>query len=318
MIVVTGSIATDHLMTYRGRFAEQLLAESLDRLSVSFLVDDLEIRYGGTGANIAFGMARLGLRPLLVGAAGADFAPYRQRLEAAGVDTAAVRVSASRHTARFVCTTDTDQNQIASFYAGAMTEAAEIELPAGPDLVVVSPNAPAAMLRHTRECRERGVPFAADPSQQLASLSGAQIRELVEGATYLLGNEYEKALIESKTGWTPPDILRRTAVRVTTYGAAGVAIEQPDGAPIRVPAVPGARVVEPTGLGDAFRAGLLAARSWGLGLERSAQVGSVLATFVLETVGTQEYALTAASFLDRLAMAYGVDAAAEVEPHLPA
>src|SRR3954464_15086584 len=166
-------------MSFPGRFAEQLLPDQLAHLSVSFLVEDLEVRRGGVAANIAFGMGVLGGRPLLVGAVGANFADYRAWLERHGVETGGVRVSELKHTARFVCTTDSDLNQIASFYPGAMSEAREIELGAlGPlDLVIVSPNDPEAMLRHTRESRERGVAFVADPSQQLSSLEGEQIRE---------------------------------------------------------------------------------------------------------------------------------------------
>src|SRR5215475_5379722 len=181
-IAVTGSIATDHLMHFPGRFAEQLLADQLHKVSLSFLVDDLVVRRGGIAANIAFGMAQLGLRPALVGAVGADFdLDYRSWLDRHGVDTASVHVSETAHTARFVCTTDLDMCQIASFYAGAMSEARNIELLpvaqrlGGLDLVIISPNDPLAMLRHTQECRERGYAFVADPSQQIARMSGEEI-----------------------------------------------------------------------------------------------------------------------------------------------
>jgi adenosine kinase len=317
--VVTGSIATDHLMTFPGRFADQLLPDQLAHLSVSFLVDELDVRRGGVAANIAFGMGVLGQRPLLVGAVGADFAEYRGWLERHGVDTAGVHVSELRHTARFVCTTDADHNQIASFYPGAMSEAREIELaPLGPvDLVVVSPNDPAAMLRHTEECRERAIPFVADPSQQLSSLDGEQVRRLVDGAEILLTNAYESALTERKSGWSGEEILERVRTRVTTHGADGAVIEQRGVEPVRVPVIPAEKVADPTGAGDAFRAGFLAGRAEGLGLERASQVGSLVATLCLESVGTQEYAVDSADALRRLAETYGDDAAAEIQPHLP-
>ncbi|GAC1324524.1 MAG: carbohydrate kinase family protein [Mycobacteriales bacterium] len=321
-IAVTGSIATDHLMSFPGRFAEQLLAEALDRLSVSFLVEDLQIRRGGVAANICFGLGQLGLRPVLVGAVGADFADYRGWLDRHGVDTDSVHVSELQHTARFICTTDRDQNQLASFYPGAMTEAREIEIApvaarvGGLDLVVVGPNDPVAMSRHTQECRAAGIAFVADPSQQLSSLDGPAIRALVEDAAYLFSNSYERALVESKSGWSDDEVLAAVGVRVTTLGADGVLVERRDAEPIRVAAVPPVQVVDPTGVGDAFRAGFLGARSWGLGLQRAAEVGSLLATHVLETVGPQEYDVEPAAFLRRLAAAYGEDAAAEVEPHL--
>ena len=319
-LLITGSIATDHLMSFPGRFAEQLLPDQLAHLSVSFLVTDLEVRRGGVAANIAFGMGLLGLRPLLVGAVGADFADYRAWLERHGVDTSGVRTSELRHTARFVCTTDSDLNQIASFYPGAMSEAREIELGAlGPlDAVVVSPNDPEAMVRHTRECRERGIAFLADPSQQLSSLDGEQIRDLVDGADVLLTNAYESALTEHKTGWSAAELLDRVGVRVTTHGADGTALEQRGHDVVRVSVVPARSIADPTGVGDAFRAGFLSARSWELSLERAAQMGSLLATLCLESVGPQEYAVDRAETLERLAAAYGEDAAKEIAPHLPA
>jgi len=318
-IAVTGSIATDHLMTFPGRFAEQLLPDQLAHLSVSFLVTDLEVRRGGVAANIAFGMGVLGQRPLLVGAVGPDFGDYRAWLERHGVDVAGVRVSDLRHTARFVCTTDADLNQIASFYPGAMSEAAEIELAAlGPlDLVVVSPNDPGAMMRHTEECRARGIAFVADPSQQLSSLDGDQVRALVDGADILITNAYESAMVEHKTGWTQADVAERARVRVTTHGADGVTVAVAGEPELKVDVVPPRAIADPTGVGDAFRGGLLSARSWGLGWERSVQVGALLATLCLESTGPQEYVFARAEALDRLSSAYGSDAAAEIAPHLP-
>ena len=320
-IAVTGSIATDHLMTFQGRFADSLVVEQLDQVSLSFLVEDLQVRRGGVAANIAFGLANLGLTPLLVGSVGEDFVDYRSWLTRHGVDCGGVRVSQLLHTARFICTTDSDQAQIASFYAGAMSEAREIEFgPLGErepiDLVVVSPNDPEAMLRHTEECRARGLPFAADPSQQLAWSDGPVIRQLVDGAAYLFSNDYEAALITQKTGWTEADVLARVGVRVTTHGKNGVMIQRRGEDDIRVPVVPAERIADPTGVGDGFRAGFLAGLAWGLSLRRCAEVGCLLATLVLETVGTQEYVLGHADFLARLAKTYGDDAATEVEPFL--
>ena len=321
-IAVTGSIATDHLMHFPGRFAEQLLPDQLHKVSLSFLVDDLVVRRGGIAANIAFGMAGLGLRPVLVGAVGADFADYRAWLERHGVDCGSVYVSEVAHTARFVCTTDEDMCQVASFYAGAMAEARNIELApvadrlGGLDLVMVSPNDPVAMQRHTQECRQFGYPFVADPSQQLARMSGAEIRDLIDGAAYLFTNEYEKDLLESKTGLSDEDVLDRVGIRVTTLGKEGVAITGRDIDPIRVPVAREIHAYDPTGVGDGFRAGFFAARSWGLPLERSAQVGALLATLVLETVGTQEYTITPAEFVKRLGESFGDAAADEVVAHL--
>ncbi|MGL5857365.1 MAG: carbohydrate kinase family protein [Angustibacter sp.] len=322
LIAVTGSIATDHLMTFPGRFADSLVVEQLDKISLSFLVEELDVRRGGVAANIAFGLANLGLRPLLVGAVGADFVEYRAWLERHGVDCGGVHTSELRHTARFVCTTDADQAQIASFYAGAMSEAREIEL--GPlaaahgdfDLVLIGANDPEAMLRHTEECQVRGYSFVADPSQQLAFADGGAIRQLIDGAAYLFSNEYEAHLTEQKTGWTAPQILARVGTRVTTLGAKGVRIERTGDAPIEVPVARELRKADPTGVGDAFRAGFLAGLSWDLDHIVCAQLGSMLAAYVIETVGTQEYELGRGGFLTRYAEAYGESAAALVEPHL--
>ena len=323
-IAVTGSIATDHLMHFPGRFAEQLLADQLHKVSLSFLVDDLVVRRGGVAGNIAFGMAQLGLRPALVGAVGPDFnLDYRPWLERHGVDTESVHVSEVAQTARFVCTTDNDMCQIASFYAGAMSEARNIEIQpivarlGGLDLVIVSPNDPLGMIRHTEECRERGFAFVADPSQQLARMSGEEIASLIDGAAYLITNEYEKELLESKTGLSDEDVLSKVDIWVTTLGKDGVAINGNAIDPIRVPVAQEIRAYDPTGVGDGFRAGFFAGRSWGLGLERSAQVGALLATLVLETAGGQEYEVRPDIFLKRLAESYGDEAAADLRPHLP-
>jgi adenosine kinase len=316
-IAVTGSIATDHLMTFDGLFSEQLLPDQLDSLSVVFLADGLEVRRGGTGANIAFGMGVLGLRPTLIGSVGRDAADYLRWLSDHGVDISGVRVSATLASPRFTVTTDKAQNQIGSFYPGAMAEAAGISLDGvAADLVVVSPNDPGAMLRHTAECRERGVPFAADPSQTLTFLDGEAIRALVDGATYLFTNEYEAGLVHAKTGWSDADVLELVGTRVTTHGAKGVVVQRRGEPDLHVGVVPANYVADPTGVGDAFRAGFLTATAWGLGLERACQVGALLATHVVETIGPQEYAITREGFLARLAGTYGEESATEVAPHL--
>ncbi|MEU4567150.1 carbohydrate kinase family protein [Micromonospora sp. NPDC023956] len=321
-IAVTGSIATDHLMSFPGRFADQLIADQLDKVSLSFLIDDLIVRRGGVAANIAFGMAQLGLTPVLVGAVGADFADYRSWLERHGVDCDSVHVSEVAHTARFVCTTDTDMCQIASFYAGAMSEARNIELaPVAQrvgrlDLVLVGANDPEAMLRHSAECRERGYHFAADPSQQLARMEGSDVAGLIDGATYLLTNEYEKSLLQSKAGLTDAQLLDRVTIRVTTLGKDGVEIEGRDIPRIHVPAVRDVREIDPTGVGDGFRGGFFAGLSWGLSLEQAAQVGCLSAAMVLENHGGQEYQIHRDAFVKRLAEAYGDAVADEVRPHL--
>ena len=321
-VLITGSIATDHLMSFPGRFTDSLVADKLDKVSLSFLVEELEVRRGGVAPNIAFGMGCLGHRPVLVGAVGPDFADYESWLQRHGVDTRGVHVSDTHHTARFICTTDIEQNQIASFYPGAMSEARNIELApvveavGDVDVVLIGANDPGAMLRHSEECRFRGYPFAADPSQQLARMEGPEITPLIEGATYLFTNEYESALIEQKTGLSAAEIAAMVEIRVTTLGPEGARIERRGEAPVTVTVPPEDQRADPTGVGDAFRAGYLSGQLWGMSDERSAQIGALLATYVIETIGTQEYQLAQRHFLERLARTYGDDAAAEVEPHV--
>ncbi|MFF3126625.1 carbohydrate kinase family protein [Streptomyces sp. NPDC057908] len=324
-IAVSGSIATDHLTVFPGRFADQLVPSQLHHVSLSFLVDDLEVRRGGVAANIAFGLGGLGLAPLLIGAVGTDFGPYEVVLKEQGVDTSGVLVSGERQTARFMCTTDQDANQIAAFYAGAMAEARDIDLTtlignaapdARPDLVLIAPNDPEAMLRHTRQCRELGIPFAADPSQQLARLDGTQVRDLVDGARWLFTNEYEAALLLERTGWTRDDVLDRVGTWITTLGSHGARAECADGTTLRVPAVPDVPVVDPTGVGDAFRAGFLAATARGLALKAAVRLGCSVAAEVIRTVGSQSYDAAADRLLANLTAAYGTDAAEEIAPYL--
>jgi adenosine kinase len=321
-IVAAGSIATDHLMVFPGRFADQLVEGGLERISLSFLADDLEVRRGGIGANIAFGLGALGLRPVLVGAAGVDFAEYRDWLAEHGVETRHVRISPVRHTARFVCTTDADQNQIATFYAGAMSDARDIDLAVVladvPDveIVVISPDDPAAMLRHTAHCRRAGVRFAADPSQQLARMDGGDIRALVEGATYLFTNGYEADLLLRKTGWSTDDVLAVVEFWVTTHGDKGSTIAAGGREPLHVDAVPAEAIADPTGVGDAYRVGFLAARGHGADLEHAARLGSALATLVVETVGTQQYRVDPQAVVARVRRTYGDAAADAIAPVL--
>ncbi len=321
-IAITGSIATDHLMTFDGLFADSLVVEQLDKISLSFLTEDLQVRRGGVAANIAFGMANLGQSPILVGAVGQDFTDYRSWLERHGVDCASVHYSESQHTARFICTTDRDMAQIATFYAGAMTEARDIELGpvaervGGLDLVVIGANDPEGMLRHSDECRKRGIPFAADPSQQLAFCDGPTIARLIDGAEYLFTNEYESHLACQKTGWTEDELAERVHVQVKTRGKDGVTVRVRGEEPIEVGIAREVRKADPTGVGDAFRSGFLTGLASGLPHRRCAELGSMLATYVIETVGTQEYVLSKARFLERLADAYGAEAADEIAPHI--
>lgn len=323
-IVVTGSIATDHLMKFPGKFSEQLLADHLQKVSLSFLVDDLVLHRGGVAGNMAFAIGVLGGDVALVGAAGKDFDEYRTWLDEHGVDCSNVLISESAYTARFVCTTDQDMAQIASFYPGAMSESRNISLADVAkkaneiDLVIVGANDPDAMFLHTEECRALGLAFAADPSQQLARLSGEEIRKLIDGATYLFTNDYEWDLLLQKSGWSEAEVMSQIGLRVTTLGPKGVDLVSSDGTTIHVDVVPETHQADPTGIGDAFRAGFLTGRSAGLSLERSAQLASLVAVLVLEATGPQEWTWDKDAAITRISEAYGAEAGAEISEALGA
>lgn len=309
-------------MTFPGLFNDSLMADQLHNVSLSFLVDDLQIRRGGVAANISFGMGVLGGNPLLVAAVGSDFADYQTWLEKHGVECGYVHISKTAHTARFMCTTDQEQNQIASFYPGAMSESIELDLKkisekaGGVDLVLIGADDPAAMRKHTVACKELGVPFVADPSQQLPRLDSQQTIDVVDGAKYLFNNEYEATLIEQRTGWSSEEVLEHVGVRVTTMGNKGARITSRDGLDISVPVAQEKSIKDPTGVGDAFRAGFLMGLDWGISPQRCAEVGSLLATYVIETIGTQEYVLSKPEFVSRLDEAYGSECAQDVASHL--
>ena len=309
-------------MTFPGKFTDSLVAGSLEKVSLSFLVDGLDVRRGGCAANIAFGMGVLGLNPILISAVGLDWEDYDAWLVRHGVDTSHVWISETLHTALYMVTTDTELNQIASFFPGAMSEARNIELQpimdktGKLDLLVISPDDPQAMLNHSDTARKLSVPFAADPSQQMARMSGPEIKRLISGAAYLFMNEYELALAIQKTGWTDAEILNEVEVRVVTLGSKGAKIERVGAETVLVGIAQERSKLDPTGVGDSFRSGFIAGLAWGLNHERCAQLGSMLATYVIETKGTQEYRFTREEFLERFAAAYGKESASDVAEHL--
>ncbi|MGI9018133.1 MAG: carbohydrate kinase family protein [Euzebya sp.] len=324
-IAVSGSIAEDFLLTFPGRFADMILVDQIDRLSLSFLADDLTHHRGGVGANIAYGMGQLGANPVLTGAVGEDFnSGYRQWLEDHGVDCGGVYVS-EKATARFMCTTDNAQSQIATFYAGAMGDSHLIELgdvvkaAGGIDLVVISPAGPEGMLQHTKQAHDLGIKVLADPSQQLARMEGPEIKPLVDGAAYLICNDYERGLITSKTGWSDAELRAAVGVLITTHGAQGATIEDTTEAARSVAAVsPDEGVaLEPTGAGDAFRAGFLSGMAAALDLDHCTMLGCAVATMALETAGPQGYLISAEDLRRRLQGAYGDEATATVMTALP-
>jgi adenosine kinase len=306
-IVITGSIAFDYLMSFPGKFTEHFLPEHMHRISLSFLVDTMDKRRGGCAPNIAYSLALLGERPLLMAAAGEDFGEYRHWLEAAGIDTSLVVQVPGKFTASFFCSTDTENNQIASFYTGAMADAGQLSFrSAGAcGLAIVSPNDPGAMLQYAEECRTMGIPYIFDPGQQCTRMSGGELRDGVVGAHLVICNDYEFELLRQKTGLDEAAVLANADVLVITRGEHGSSVYTADGARTDVPAVPPTRIVDPTGVGDAFRGGLMKGMALGLPFEVCARLGSVAATYALEHLGGQSHSYTWREFTDRYEEHFG-------------
>lgn len=304
-------------MRYSGVFAEAITPANVTELSVSFLADDLQVRRGGVAANIAFGMSALGQSAVVLAAVGHDSAPVEAEYQDAAphADLSYLLRDDAQHSARFTCTTDRDQAQIATFFPGAMTEAAkqsilDVHIKTPVDLVLVSPNDPDAMKRHTQECRDAGIDFVADPSQQVTFLGPDDLRFLIDGARYLCTNEHEAKVIMQRTGLSESDILERVHTQVTTLGSKGVRIRHRDGGEVFVPAHEVDEVVDPTGAGDAFRAGFFTALAHDADIECAAQIGSTLSAFAIEVLGPQGYHITPESFIERVDKTYGQQAAA--------
>lgn len=301
-IVISGSIAFDYLMSFPGRFNEHILPDQIDRLSVSFLVDTMEKRRGGIAPNIAYTLALLGGHPVVLGSAGKDFREYRVWLESHGVDTSAVVEDAELFTASFFVNTDLDNNQIASFYTGAMARSHELSIvehvPGRPDLLVVSPDDPRAMIKRPQECKALDIPYVFDPSQQIVRLSGEELAAGIDGCFLLVVNEYEYSMIREKTGWNEVDVLARAGGLIITQGEKGSLLRVGD-REHHIPIVPPSRIADPTGVGDAFRGGLLRGYSLGLSWDLSGRMGSLAAAYVLEQVGTQSHHYTTAEFAAR-------------------
>jgi adenosine kinase len=316
-IVVTGSVAFDYLMTFPGKFLDVVVPDRMSRLSVSFLVDSMRRVRGGVAPNIAYGLALFGLKPVIMATAGVDALDYARWLAEEGVDTSELHISDDLFTASFFVSTDEVQNQIATFYTGAMARAVDLSFRAfGPgtvSLAVIAPNAPEAMIKYASECRTLRIPFVFDPSQQVARLSGGEILAGLDGAAVLVANEYEFGVIEKKTGLSEAEVLKRVPVLIVTRGDEGSTIairgDGPEEAATYV--IPAAKLrttaVDPTGVGDAFRAGLLAARQRGLPWEVAGRVGSVAAVYALETIGAQPKRYGMGDFRDRYRENFGAD-----------
>jgi adenosine kinase len=313
-IVVTGSVAFDYLMTFPGKFTEHLIPDRMSRLSVSFLVDEMRRVPGGCGPNIAYGLALFGERPVLLATAGDDAAAYRDRLAREGVDVSAMRLEPDLFTASFFVSTDLDQNQLASFYTGAMARARELTIrsldPSTAAFVVISPNDPPAMASYAQECREFEIPFLYDPSQQVTRLSAEEMREGFRGAAILIVNDYELGILSHKTGLTREQLADEVPVFIVTHGPDGSTIHAPDGhGGQAVHEIPPARVereaVDPTGVGDLYRAGLLRGLRVGAPWPVAGRIGSVNAVFGLEALGPQPPRYRPVEFVARFRRSFG-------------
>jgi adenosine kinase len=305
-VAVTGSVAFDTIMVFPGRFGEHILPDKTHLINVSFLVDRLEKRRGGTAANIAYTMALHGEHPLLCAAVGSDFGDYDDALRSAGVDTDAALRCNDIPTASAFITTDLDDNQITAFYPGAMARGGDVDLRVHADVVdtvIVAPDAPDGMALHIAQAREMGARLVFVPAQQIPSLPEQTLRAGLEAAWMVVGNDYELELIRSRTGVSAEDLRRRGALVAVTRGDEGSELHAPDGV-VRIPVAVPAAVVDPTGAGDAYVAGLLAALRRGLPLAEAGRVAALSATYVVEQQGTQSHRFDGESFAERYRTAF--------------
>jgi adenosine kinase len=293
-------------MSFPGAFTEHFLPEHIHRVSLSFLVDTMDKRRGGCAPNIAYTLALLGEKPLLMASAGQDFGEYRAWLESAGVDTSLVLQVPDKFTASFFCSTDRHNNQIASFYTGAMANSGELSFRNVKDCgwAIVSPNHPGAMVQYADECRTLGIRYIFDPGQQCTRMSGDELREGMVGATVVICNDYEFELVRQKTGLDEAAILERSEALIVTRGENGSSVMTRAGR-TDIAAVTPARIIDPTGVGDAFRGGLLKGIALGLPYQTAAQLGSVAATYALEHLGGQSHAYTWREFTERYEAHFG-------------
>jgi adenosine kinase len=307
-IVVTGSIAFDYLMSFPGNFSEHFLPDQLDKISVSFLVDSLVRRNGGCAANISYSLALLGEHPTLYGTVGKDFKDYGLFLKNVGVDTSKIRPIENTYTASFFANTDQKGNQIASFYTGAMQHAKELSIrdvsDEPIDLLIISPNDPKAMITYVKECKELQIPYIFDPSQQIVRLTGEELKFGTQGARILILNDYELEMFKKKTGIYDDHLLYLVEVVIITHGENGSVIRTGNKT-IRIPVVPPRQTLDPTGVGDAYRAGLIKGLIHRLSWESIGRMGSLAATYVLETEGPQSHQYDLRRFVERYCSVFG-------------
>ncbi len=308
-ILITGSVAFDYLMTFPGLFKEHLLPEHLEKISLSFLVDGLVKRRGGIAPNIAYTLALLGGQAGIMATAGKDFLEYGKWLQKMGVDTSEIKIIEDKHTATFFATTDQSNAQIASFYPGAMEDAATLSLnnlAEKPDLILVSPNDPAAMEKVIKECKQLGIDYAYDPSQQIVRTDGETLLAGIQGAKAMFANEYEFEMVKKKTGLNLESILEYLDFLVITLGPKGALVYHQEG-DVTIEAFPTENIIDPTGGGDSFRGGFLTGYRLGLDWMTCGRLGSLAATYCLENEGPQGFHFSLEEFIDRYYQHYKND-----------
>ncbi len=307
-IIVTGSIAFDYVMVFPGHFQDHILPEKMHILSVSFLVDSMKKLRGGTAPNIAYNLALMGQRPEVVGTVGDDFAEYRAWLEGKGVDTKGIKVVEGDFTSSCFINTDLKHNQITAFYPGAMKHAASLSLKEiglkGDDLVLIAPNAPDAMAKAAKECTALGVPYLYDPSMQAPRMTGEELEAGFRGAKILTGNDYEFGMMAEKLGIDEAKLRNRVPITVVTKGEAGALITV-EGQEYEIPPASPTAVVDPTGAGDAYRAGLVTGMARGFSWPVTGRLGALTAVYAIEHAGTQNHWYTIAEFVERYRANFG-------------
>ena len=315
-VFLTGSIAYDYLMKFPGYFKDHILTEQLESISLSFLVDEMVKQPGGVAANIAYNLGLLGERPHLVGTVGMDFSEYRQALDKAGVDTSAVKIIEGKFTSSFFVTTDLSNAQIGTFYAGAMADAAQISMEdlglTPDDLVMVSPNSPDVMTQYPRQCQALGVPYIFDPCQQIIRLDTEDMRQDVLGAKAIFVNEYEFGLLQKHCRMTGDEILSAVDFAIITLGKDGSKVYEHGELKGHVPVFPPRQILDPTGVGDAFRAGFLKGYLHGLDLLLCTRMGALAATYCLEEAGPQAQSYRMNDFVTRFRTAFDDEGALDV------
>ncbi len=310
-IVVTGSLAFDYIMDFPGYFKDHMLMEKAHMLSVSFLVDSMRKMRGGVAGNIAYNLALLGERPLIVGAAGHDFGEYRAWLEGQGVDTSGISLIANEFTSSCFINTDRANNQIVAFYAGAMGHDHKSSLAdrglTGEDLVLISPTTPEAIERYAVECQQLGIPYIFDPGKQSPRLEAEHIILGLKGARVFVGNDYEFGMMARKLAISEEQLIASTPLTVITRGEQGSLIYTEGRLAAEIPTAPVAEVKDPTGAGDAYLAGLAFGIARDLPLEVTGRIAALAAAFAIEERGCQEHSFTRAAFAERYRAAFGAD-----------